>query len=203
MTTRKITTPNTPGEILLRGPTIIKGYLNNPTANALTFTADGWYRTGDIAYVDKETGNVFIIDRKKELIKSRGFQVAPPEVEAVLLGHPSIIDAAVIGVRARVAREYDDSPAEDEKKMEYIVDGDEHPRAYVILAPGAKVSKKEVTDWVQKRLVKYKWLSGGVEIVDMIPKNASGKILKKVLRATAEGEVGLASEDVVARSAKL
>lgn len=86
------------GEICVRGPTITPGYFNNPEAITQAFDSDGWFKTGDIAYCDEATWKWYIVDRKKELIKVRGFQVAPPELEAVLLSHPFIIDAAVIGI---------------------------------------------------------------------------------------------------------
>jgi 4-coumarate--CoA ligase len=88
---------NVPGEIWVRAPNVMKGYWNNPQATAEVLTPDGWLKTGDIGYVD-EQGKVYIVDRKKELIKVRGNQVAPAELEAVLLKHPNIIDAAVVGV---------------------------------------------------------------------------------------------------------
>jgi 4-coumarate--CoA ligase len=93
----EITDRNTSGEIWVRAPNVMKGYWHNPQATAEVLTPDGWLKTGDIGYVDQE-GKVYIIDRKKELIKVRGNQVAPAELEAVLLNHPNIIDAAVVGV---------------------------------------------------------------------------------------------------------
>ncbi|PLB44148.1 putative AMP-binding enzyme [Aspergillus steynii IBT 23096] len=164
---------NVRGELCVRGPTVTPGYFNNPSANAESFDSDGWFHTGDIAYCDGQTRKWYIVDRKKELIKVRGFQVAPPELEAVLLSHPLIVDAAVIGLRGVVA----DS---------------ELPRAYVVKRPGAegeKLTKEQVRDYLEERLAKYKALTGGVRFVDAIPKNASGKILKKVLREESQKEI--------------
>lgn len=112
------------------------------------------------------------MDRKKELIKVRGFQVAPPELEAVLLSHPLIVDAAVIGLSG-------------------VLPDSELPRAYVTRRPGTgdKLTEKEVQDYLGQRLAKYKALTGGVRFMDAIPKNASGKILKRVLREEAQKEV--------------
>lgn len=162
------------GEICCRGPTVIPGYHNNPEANKASFDKDGFFRTGDIGYCDSKTKLFYIVDRKKELIKVRGFQVAPPEIEGVLLGHPQIVDAAVIGVK-------------------FERDESELPRAYVVRRPGpegAKLTEEDVKKYTAERLAKYKYLEGGVKLVDAIPKNASGKILKRVLREQAQKEVG-------------
>ncbi|BAE56746.1 unnamed protein product [Aspergillus oryzae RIB40] len=160
------------GEICVRGPTVTPGYFENAAANASSFDQDGWYHTGDIAYCDKDTQKWYIVDRKKELIKVRGFQVAPPELEAVLLSHPLIVDAAVIGLSG-------------------VLPDSELPRAYVTRRPGTgdKLTEKEVQDYLGQRLAKYKALTGGVRFMDAIPKNASGKILKRVLREEAQKEV--------------
>lgn len=169
---------DTRGELCVRGPTIVNGYFENPEANARDWGSDGYFHTGDIAYCDGNSKLWYIVDRKKELIKVRGFQVAPPEIEAVLFSHPSIIDAAVIGVRIP------------------HISGEptELPRAYVVQRPGTpKLSEQEVINYAAKKLVKYKKLDGGVKFVDMvpgIPKTASGKILKRALREWAAKEVG-------------
>lgn len=149
------------------------GYFNNAAANAESFDSDGWFKTGDIAYCDQSTRKWYIVDRRKELIKVRGFQVAPPELEAVLLSHPQIVDAAVIGVTF---------PNTDT----------EFPRAYVVRRPGA--SGSELTeDAIQRliltRLARYKALTGGVKFVGAISRNPSGKILKRVLREDAKREI--------------
>ncbi|KAE8153382.1 AMP-binding enzyme [Aspergillus avenaceus] len=160
------------GEICLRGPTVTPGYFENPIANRESFDADGWYHTGDVGYCDEGTNKWYIVDRKKELIKVRGFQVAPPELEAILLSHPHIIDAAVIGLRGvRIDTEL--------------------PRAYVVRRPGTgdALTEAAVQKYLGTRLAKYKALTGGVKFVDAIPKNASGKILKKILREESQKEI--------------
>ncbi|KIW88198.1 uncharacterized protein Z519_11309 [Cladophialophora bantiana CBS 173.52] len=154
------------GEIWIRGPTVIKGYLDNPEANSLSFSGR-WFHTGDVAYCDGKTKKWYIVDRKKELIKVRGFQVAPPELEGVLMSHPLISDAAVIGV-----------PSSDP------VDG-ELPRAYIVRRPGHDadaLSEDQVKQYVAGRLAKYKQLNGGIVFVQSLPKTASGKYLKRNLR---------------------
>jgi acyl-CoA synthetase (AMP-forming)/AMP-acid ligase II len=163
---------NVRGELCVRGPTVTPGYYKNPEANALSFDSDGWYKTGDIAYCDQTTRKWYIVDRKKELIKVRGFQVAPPEIEAVLLSHPHIVDAAVIGITI---------PGADT----------EFPRAYIVRrqSNGPAPTEKEVQEYVLERLARYKALTGGVKFVGAIAKNPSGKILKRVLREDARKEV--------------
>lgn len=137
------------GEIWVKAPNVMKGYWNRPDATRETLTPDGWLKTGDIAYVDRN-GKFFIVDRKKELIKVKGNQVAPAELEALLLDHDAIADVAVIGV---------------------TIAHDEHPRAYVVLKEGAKVTEKDVQDWLSKLVTRTKRLTGGVRFVDAIPKN--------------------------------
>jgi 4-coumarate--CoA ligase len=171
--------PEARGEICVRGPTVTKGYFENEEANKEAFDKEGYIRSGDVGYVDSKTGLWYIVDRRKELIKVRGFQVAPPEIEGVLLSHPAIADAAVIDVKMRV----EGGPAEYE--------WDERPRAYVVRKAGtAGVREDEVKKWVMERLAKYKALDAGVRFVDAIPKNASGKILKRILRDWAKEEKG-------------
>ena len=166
---------DTRGEICLRGPTIVPGYHNNPKANAESFDADGFYHTGDIGYCNSKTKLWYIVDRKKELIKVRAFQVAPPEIEAILLDHPKIVDCAVIGVESR-------QPGEEPTEL---------PRAYVVRRPGTReqdLTEEMVKDYVKPKLARYKWLEGGVRFVDVIPKSANGKILKRILRDEAKKE---------------
>jgi acyl-CoA synthetase (AMP-forming)/AMP-acid ligase II len=168
-----ITGYDVPGELCVRGPLVIPGYFENPKANAEAFK-NGWFYTGDIAYCDSKSKKWYIVDRKKELIKVRGFQVAPPELEAVLLGHPQIVDTAVIGVYPKG------------------VDGGEVPRAYVVRRQGpegAKLTAEDVKRYLEPRLAKYKALDGGVVFLDAIPKTASGKILKRTLRDQAKQEM--------------
>jgi acyl-CoA synthetase (AMP-forming)/AMP-acid ligase II len=146
------------GEIWIRGPQVMKGYLNNEEATAETLVADGWLRTGDIARID-ENGFTFIVDRLKELIKYKGYQVPPAELEAVLVSHPKVKDAGVIGV-----------PMDD---------GGEAPKAFVVVDDG--VEADELLAYVAERVAPYKKVRE-VEFVDEIPKSASGKILRRVLR---------------------
>ncbi|EXJ75357.1 uncharacterized protein A1O5_02053 [Cladophialophora psammophila CBS 110553] len=166
---------NTRGEMCLRGPTIVPGYYNNPSANAQSFDSERFYHTGDIGYCDGTTKLWYIVDRKKELIKVRGFQVAPPEIEEILLDHPDIVDCAVIGVQHLV---------ENGEPLEA-------PRAYVMRREGCTekdLDEKAVKDYIKPKLARYKWLDGGVRFVDLIPRSANGKILKNVLRDEATKE---------------
>ncbi|KAI0079315.1 AMP binding protein [Panus rudis PR-1116 ss-1] len=165
--------PGQPGEFWVRGPSIMKGYLNNPTATKNSITPDGWYKMGDLLMRDQD-GFYFVMDRVKELIKYKGFQVAPAEMEDLLIQHPEIADAAVIGV-------YSDAEAT------------ELPRAYVVRPPGSKpkdpaVFEKEIQKWVESRVAKHKFLRGGVVVVDVIPRSAAGKILRRELRDRAKAE---------------
>ncbi len=148
------------GELWVRGPQVMTGYLNNPTATAETIDEDGWLHTGDIAIID-EHGHMSIVDRLKELIKYKGFQVAPAELEALLITHPKIVDVAVIGI------------PDDE--------AGELPKAFVTPAPNETVTLEEVQALVSEHLVSYKQIRE-LEILDAIPKSASGKILRKDLR---------------------
>lgn len=166
--------PGKSGEIYLRGPNVFRGYLNNPQATAASVDEGGWFRTGDVGHVD-ENSNFFITDRVKELIKYKGTQVPPAELEGVLLGHPDVADVAVVGIHS-------DSHAS------------EVPRAYVVLKPQMKpgVDKaEEIALWLQNRLASFKWLRGGVEFIAAIPKNPSGKILRRVIKSAASGQVNL------------
>ena len=146
------------GELCIKGPQVMLGYLNNPEATARTIDAEGWLHTGDIASFDAD-GQLFIKDRLKELIKVKGFQVAPAEVEALLQTHSHVLDAAVIGV------------ADDE--------AGEVPLAFVVAKPGAEPG--EMLAFLRERLSSYK-IPRRIEFVDAIPKSASGKILRRVLK---------------------
>jgi 4-coumarate--CoA ligase len=150
-----------PGELLCRGPNVMIGYLGNEQATADTLTEDGWLHTGDIATVDAN-GVFAIVDRLKELIKYKGYQVAPAVLEAVLLGHPQIADSAVIGVM-------DD-------------DQQEIPKAFVVVQAGASLSEQDVIDYVAAHVAPHEKVRR-VEFVEVIPKSSSGKILRKDLRA--------------------
>ncbi len=148
------------GELWVRGPQVMTGYLNNPTATEETIDSDGWLHTGDIAIID-EHGHMSIVDRLKELIKYKGFQVAPAELEALLITHPKVADVAVIGI------------PDDE--------AGELPKAFVTAAPGETVTLEEIQALVSDNLVSYKQVRA-LEVIDAIPKSASGKILRKDLR---------------------
>lgn len=153
------------GEILIRGPQVMKGYLGRPDATAAMIDPDGWLHTGDVGHVDAN-GWLFVVDRVKELIKYKGFQVAPAELEALLLTHPGIADAAVIGV--------------------YNDDGNEVPHAYVVRQPAATdLSEGEVMMYVAERVAPYKRVRQ-VTFIDGVPRAASGKILRRELRALRE-----------------
>ncbi|KAK3336034.1 hypothetical protein B0T19DRAFT_26425 [Cercophora scortea] len=170
---KEITTYNTPGELLVQSPSVVLGYLNNEKATSEAFFHDEdgrWLRTGDEVIVTKSAqGNehITIVDRLKELIKVKANQVAPAELEAHLLSHPAVDDCAVIAV-------HDDR------------DG-EVPKAFVV-TPASMASRKdediaaEIMKHVQDHKAKYKWLKGGVEFIDVIPKSPSGKILRRLLR---------------------
>jgi len=150
---------NENGEIWIRGPQIMKGYLNRPDATEESIDSDGWYHTGDIGYVDDE-GYFYAVDRMKELIKYKGMQVAPAELEALLLTHESIADAAVI-------------PVEDEEAGEL-------PKAFIVLKQNQSLNEPDVMDFVAQHVAPHKKIRI-VEFVSEIPKSASGKILRRVL----------------------
>jgi acyl-CoA synthetase (AMP-forming)/AMP-acid ligase II len=161
--------PGESGELWLRGPQVMKAYLNDPEATAASIDEDGWFHTGDIGHVDDDD-HWHITDRLKELIKYKGLQVAPAELEAVLLTHPAIADAAVIGVADEEAGEV--------------------PKAFVVLRPGMALTLEEIVEHVTASLASYK-RPRQVEFVDEIPKSLAGKILRRVLREreAANGEV--------------
>jgi acyl-coenzyme A synthetase/AMP-(fatty) acid ligase len=149
------------GELWLKGPNVFKGYYKNPRATENTFSADGFFKTG----VD-ERGNFYITDRIQEIIQYKEFQVAPAELEGLLLGHPKINDVAVLGV-------FDESIES------------EVPRAYVLPVRGVARNAdtaREICDWLDARVPAYKRLRGEVRWVNSIPKSPSGKILRRALR---------------------
>ena len=149
------------GELWVRGPQVMKGYLNNPEATAETLDADGWLHTGDVAVIDDE-GHVSIVDRIKELIKYKAFQVPPAELEAVLVTHPAVADAAVIGV-----------PDEEAGEI---------PKAFIVLVPGAEPpTLEDLQAHGGEHLAAYKQVRA-VEVLEAIPKSAAGKILRRELR---------------------
>jgi acyl-CoA synthetase (AMP-forming)/AMP-acid ligase II len=145
------------GEVWVRGPQVMKGYLGHPEATAEIIDSEGWLHTGDIGYAD-EDGALYIVDRLKELIKYKGRQVAPAELEALLLSHPLIADAAVI-------------PSPD-------ADAGEIPVAFVVVKE--RVAADDIMNFVRERVAPHKRIRR-VEFVDQIPKNATGKILRRQL----------------------
>ncbi|MEX2655633.1 MAG: 4-coumarate--CoA ligase family protein [Acidimicrobiia bacterium] len=153
--------PGEDGELWIRGPQVMKGYLNNAEATAATIDSEGWLHTGDIGHFDTD-GFLYIVDRLKELIKYKGFQVPPAELEGILLTHPAIADAAVIGVPD--------------------IEAGEVPKAFVVKAPGAELDAEEVMAFVADHVASYKKIRM-VEFIDAVPKSASGKILRRELRA--------------------
>ncbi|WOK92669.1 putative 4-coumarate--CoA ligase 3 [Canna indica] len=152
---------NQRGEICIRGDQIMKGYLKNPEATRNTIDKEGWLHTGDIGIVDDDD-EIFIVDRLKEIIKYKGFQVAPAELEALLITHPHIADAAVV-------------PMKDEAAGEV-------PVAFVVRANGSQITEGEIKQYVSKQVVFYKRINK-VFFTEAIPKAPSGKILRKDLRA--------------------
>lgn len=161
-TGEEVTEFGAPGELWCKGPNVMVGYLGNEEATAATLDADGFLHTGDIATLD-EAGNVTIVDRVKELIKYKGYQVPPAELEALLLTHPQIADAAVIGVRD--------------------AEGEEVPKAFVVRQADADTLDEDaVMDFVSEQVAPHKRVRA-VQFIEAIPKSASGKILRKDLRA--------------------
>ena len=148
------------GELWVRGPQVMKGYLNNEAATRHTIDDDGWLHTGDVAVID-EFHHMSIVDRVKELIKYNGFQVPPAELEALLISHPKVADVAVIGVPDEGAGEL--------------------PKAFVVPMPGSDLTAEEVQAYVAEHVASYKKIRL-VEFVEEIPKSASGKILRRLLR---------------------
>lgn len=153
------------GELWIRGPQVMKGYLNRPEATAAMLDDDGWLRTGDLGYADAE-GHFYVVDRLKELIKVKGFQVAPAELEAVLLAHPAVADAAVIPFPDALAGEV--------------------PKAFVVLRTAG--TAEELMAFVAARVAPYKKVRE-IEFIDQIPKSASGKILRRVLVERERGRL--------------
>lgn len=149
------------GELWIRGPNVMRGYFKNEEATKSMITADGWLRTGDIGHFDVN-GLFYVSDRMKELIKVNANQVAPAELEAILREHPDVLDAVVIGIPHSKCGEV--------------------PKAFVIKRPEAGANECELKQFVAKKNIKYKRLSGGIQFVDFIPKSATGKIQRKEIR---------------------
>lgn len=158
--------PDEEGELLVKGPQVMIGYLNNEEATRQTIDKDGWLHTGDLARIDAQ-GHMYIVDRVKELIKYKGFQVAPAELEALIITHPGVADVAVVGM-----------PDENAGEL---------PKAFITLKPAdtnnaeSVPSAQDIRDFVLQRVASYKQIHE-VEFIDTIPKSASGKILRRFLR---------------------
>lgn len=172
---KEISKDGEPGEILLKGPQMLIGYWRNEAATKECRTADGWFKTGDVAVC--RDNKFWIVDRKKELIKVKGLQVAPAELEAALLENDDVADAAVAGV---------------------TVHDEEHPRAYVVLQPDkkGKISEKDIQKWIEPRVARHKRLTGGVKFIDEVPKLPSGKIMRKIMREWAKRDAKELEGDV-------
>ncbi|KAK7465830.1 hypothetical protein VKT23_005801 [Stygiomarasmius scandens] len=158
------------GELVVSGPSMALGYLNNEAASKETFTS-GWVRTGDEVIIKDQ--EVFVVDRLKEIIKVRGFQVAPAELEGHLLLHPAVADVCVVGVPDDYSGEVPMAFVVLDSKLKQAVESDYKQRERI---------KEAIMKHVSDSKVQYKWLAGGVEFVQIIPKNPSGKILRRVLR---------------------
>ncbi|HLB28726.1 MAG TPA: AMP-binding protein, partial [Dehalococcoidia bacterium] len=158
------------GELLIRGPQVCKGYWRNPQANAEAITPDGWFRTGDLVRADEE-GYIYIIDRKKEVIKYKGYQITPVELEKVLAEHPAVSEAAVI--------------PKDDPQVGQI------PKALVVLRPGAQVGPEELMTFVEARVAPFKKVRE-IEFIEAMPRSAAGKVLRRELidRERAAGPGG-------------
>jgi len=156
--------PGEPGEILYRSPSLFAGYLNDPEATRNAFTADGWLRTGDLARMDG-SGYLSFVDRKKDMIKTRGENVAAAEVERVLNEHPGVLESAVIGVRS-----------EDGLLGERV-------EAYVVKSNRAAVDAEELRRWTTEKLADFK-VPQAIHFVEVLPKTPLGKIQRQELRKT-------------------
>ncbi|XP_015175777.1 PREDICTED: 4-coumarate--CoA ligase 1-like [Polistes dominula] len=157
--------PMQKGELCVKGDHIIMlGYYNNPKATNETIDKDGWLHTGDVAYYT-ETGDLYVIDRLKELIKYKGYQVSPVEIEVLLLSHPAVKDVAVAGKPDEFAGEL--------------------PTAFIAKQPNSNVNPQEIIDFVKNQLSPQKWLRGGVHFLESIPRNSTGKVMRRELRNLA------------------
>ncbi|XP_046664732.1 4-coumarate--CoA ligase-like [Homalodisca vitripennis] len=153
--------PHGSGELCVQGPQVMIGYLNNEQATKETIDEEGWLHTGDVAYYD-EDGYFYIVDRTKELIKVKGNQVSPTELESIIMQMPGVADCAVVGIPD-------------------ILSG-EIPRAFVVLRPGHHLTESEVCSFLEPKVAPYKKLAGGVRFLDVIPRNPAGKVLRDELK---------------------
>jgi 4-coumarate--CoA ligase len=165
--------PGEAGELWLSGPNVFKGYWKNEAATRDAITPDGFFKTGDIGFQD-ENHNFYITDRVKELIKYKGFQVPPAELEGKLMESELVDDVAVIGVN------------DDEQHTEV-------PRAYIVAAQSIRAGAGEtaartIVEWMDKKVANHKRLRGGIVFLDEIPKSASGKILRRLLKERSKGD---------------
>uniref|UniRef100_H2YVG9 AMP-dependent synthetase/ligase domain-containing protein n=1 Tax=Ciona savignyi TaxID=51511 RepID=H2YVG9_CIOSA len=165
--TRKELGVDQDGELLVKGPQLMKGYYNDAAANARSFDHEGWFCTGDIGHYDKN-GFLYIVDRIKELIKYKGFQVAPAELEAVILSNPKVADVGVTGIPDPQSGEV--------------------PRAYVV-RKDISLTEDELDQFVRSRVSRYKYLYGGIKFVKNVPKSVTGKILRRQLHQQALQEM--------------
>ncbi|KAJ8683404.1 hypothetical protein QAD02_019196 [Eretmocerus hayati] len=155
--------PQQPGELIVKGPQLMNGYLDNEAATKEVIDTDGWLHTGDVVYYDEDE-YFYIVDRTKELIKVKGNQVSPTELESLILEIPGVADAAVIGIPDAVAGEL--------------------PKAFVVKKPGFdKITPDHVQEFVTSKVAEYKKLAGGVSFIEAIPRNPSGKILRNELKS--------------------
>ncbi|KAL3476724.1 hypothetical protein BJX99DRAFT_270263 [Aspergillus californicus] len=181
---------NEEGELWIRGPTVFNGYMDDLISTEACLTSDRWFKTGDIGFED-EMGNLHITDRSKDMIKFKGFQIAPTELEDILLEHPIVRDAAVIGV-------WNDE-MQTEVPLAYIV-----PKGDTVNSDGVAIS---IMEHLKSKVVHYKHLRGGILWISQIPKSASGKILKRELRdrvtAVDKGKQIVAPEYARYRASKL
>ena len=234
--------PSSCGELWVRGPNVMKGYWRNAEATRQTLTQNGWLKTGDIAHINREDAvpnskmmppeqqqssspqqsprpqrnRFYIVDRIKEVIKVKGFQVAPAEIEALLLNHPAVMDVAVVGYPHAISGSVGSVVSQEAAPS--VGESAEKPTAYVVLRPvyhhrimhhnddddkddstrqqrdqQRQEVAHEIIQYVADRTVKYKHLTGGVVFVDTIPKNPNGKILRRLLKessGSAEAEEG-------------
>ena len=163
--------PGKEGELWIKGPNTFLGYHNNEASTKASMTPDGFFKTGDIGYEDKD-GNMWITDRVKELIKYKGFQVAPAELEGLLASCELVDDVAVIGIM-------------DESQHTEV------PLACVVAKKGVErneVNERKIVAWLNEKVAGHKRLRGGVRWIDEVPKSASGKILRRVLKDWIKGD---------------